>query len=174
VGETMHTPEPWVYGGMVKSEAAQAHEAFSPWIENGGPRTTPVGKSVCIIDADMKRLVACVNACAGMTDPAAEITRLRDELAEALSAVQVFEYAAQLGLRLSMYAAASKLKNTSDFLGGLMEECEEVQNASRCASAIPLANALMKRWKGIETFLVPSTTDARSSGASAAEGGGGA
>jgi|GEM_PF-2844491 hypothetical protein len=92
MNQTKHTPEPWVYGGMVKAEAAQAYEAFSPWIENAGPRTTTVGKSVCIVDADMKRLVACVNACAGMTDPEKEVAELRkqrDELHAACAATYV-------------------------------------------------------------------------------------
>jgi len=86
MNQTKHTPEPWVYGGMVKAEAAQAYEAFSPWIENAGPRTTPVGKSVCIVDADMKRLVACVNACTGMTDPEKEVAELRKQRDELLAA----------------------------------------------------------------------------------------
>ena len=38
---------------------------------------------------DYERAFPCVNACAGMADPAADITRLRAELAEAREAVRV-------------------------------------------------------------------------------------
>ena len=70
--EPTHTPEPW----SIKYECAL------PWILGG------VDDVVCnfdsqeymmpLSDEDVKRIVACVNACAGMADPAGEIRRLRE------------------------------------------------------------------------------------------------
>ena len=63
-----HTPEPWrvaihAPAGLVKIEADKIVVADT--IRN---------------EANATRLVACVNACAGMTDPAAQIKAMRDAL----------------------------------------------------------------------------------------------
>ena len=40
--------------------------------------------------ADVERIVKCVNACAGIEDPAAEIKRLREALAQGIESLQSF------------------------------------------------------------------------------------
>ena len=75
-----HTPEPWK-DGFLRVTAL-----------NGGMRvavTSCDGGNVEIEQANANRIVDCVNACAGMADPAAEIAELkrkRDELLAALGA----------------------------------------------------------------------------------------
>ena len=67
-----HTPEPWVF----ESEPAYCSEIFGL-----------NGESVCTFvddpsEADVDRILSCVNACEGMTDPAsviAELKRQRDK-----------------------------------------------------------------------------------------------
>lgn len=39
---------------------------------------------------DLQRAVCCVNACKGLEDPAAELKRLRDALAQGIDALQSF------------------------------------------------------------------------------------
>lgn len=60
-----HTPEPWRTNGIWIDAGTSATVAYC---RNGNPN-----------DADnAARAVQCVNACAGMDDPAAEIARLRE------------------------------------------------------------------------------------------------
>jgi hypothetical protein len=77
---TTHTPEPWrVYAW--RNDSTFAVEYIQP---------SGISAFVCQMngsngqsEANASRIVACVNACAGMEDPAAEIERLkaqRDEL----------------------------------------------------------------------------------------------
>ena len=85
-----HTPEPWKY-----------EKELSAWCDewlismDAGDR----GRGICIAETrpgsaaggqeNASRIVTCVNACAGMADPAAEIAELkrqRDELLVALGA----------------------------------------------------------------------------------------
>ena len=70
-----HTPEPWAHApeGMIVSMSTDTQPEDAV-VANIKPR-------------DAIRIVTCVNACAGMADPAAEIaelTRQRDELLAAL------------------------------------------------------------------------------------------
>jgi hypothetical protein len=59
-----HTPEPW--------------EKIEDWVKKGGEKVALVyGIDNTQEHANAARIVACVNACAGMDDPAAEIERLR-------------------------------------------------------------------------------------------------
>ena len=76
-----HTPEPWeAYYGCVIAESEQGITI------NGGTGKEAreyyggnlIGESIS--DANADRIVACVNACAGMEDPAAEIAALRAEV----------------------------------------------------------------------------------------------
>lgn len=77
-----HTPEPW----MVRDERSSLRIVGG--VEN---RTWIATMTGSVSDpesmADASRIIACVNACAGMEDPAAEIARLRAELAEATAAL---------------------------------------------------------------------------------------
>ena len=93
-----HTPEPWKYE---KELSAGCDE----WLisMDAGDR----GRGICIAEtrpgsaaggeANARRIVTCVNACAGMDDPAAEIAELkrqRDELLAALgSAIPLIKQA---------------------------------------------------------------------------------
>lgn len=74
-----HTPEPW------------AEPDINHWASNKSNSKLDLGIVGFI---DMCRAVACVNACAGMADPAAEITALRADkqvLVDALKAIQKYD-----------------------------------------------------------------------------------
>ena len=60
-----HTPEPWV-SVRVNASCTGTTEPYSLWVHGAGPRQVTVGKATCIHGDDMDRLVACVNACAGI------------------------------------------------------------------------------------------------------------
>ena len=70
--ETKHTPEPWVLADMyiVESDTTKGTAVVA---NTRAPTTTPY--SEC--RANAARIVACVNACAGIEDPAVELARLR-------------------------------------------------------------------------------------------------
>ena len=72
-----HTPEPWYF----EQDAGFCSEIYS---DNGGSVCTFVEDPSPV---DVDRILSCVNACAGMEDPAKEIAEMRmqrDELLEAL------------------------------------------------------------------------------------------
>lgn len=68
----MHTKEPWILDGLSIKDAA------------GNGLVDPAVKAE-IVHANKARAVACVNACAGMSDPAADIAAMRDALEEAIN-----------------------------------------------------------------------------------------
>jgi hypothetical protein len=68
MSKAAHTPEPWQMHGMSIVDG-----------EGNGIANAGEG-SITIELANKRRAVACVNACAGMADPAAEIAALRDAL----------------------------------------------------------------------------------------------
>ena len=71
-----HTPEPW---------KCEGHVVYFPNVAGGFSLRDCPGAV-----ATARRIVACVNACEGMADPAAEIADLksqRDEMLEAAKAV---------------------------------------------------------------------------------------
>lgn len=74
-----HTPEPW--------EAKNGTDIVTTWnTVHGGPNLIARAAwqdSTEYRDSNARRIVACVNACAGMTDPAKEIASLRGMLADA-------------------------------------------------------------------------------------------
>ncbi len=91
-----HTPEPWAEGwngGLTGPRCA-----FTGWCDkdNSGEKldyevvSGPDMRLICIIPsgvygegnekADARRIIACVNACAGMKDPEKEIAALRAEV----------------------------------------------------------------------------------------------
>lgn len=65
MSEQKHTPEPWTYA-RIEASPTGAIQPYSPWINGAGPRLVNVDRSYCIHADDMRRIVACVNACAGM------------------------------------------------------------------------------------------------------------
>ena len=83
-----HTPEPWTYEplewdnawGRVGCIVAVTFPGYS-----GRRKSFRIGRALddqIQVDehANAARIVACVNACAGMTDPAAELASLRAEV----------------------------------------------------------------------------------------------
>ena len=83
-----HTPEPWYW-----------HENDS-YCEINSERDGQIGDSCassCLGDIDLGRanacrIVACVNACEGMEDPAAEIAELKRQRDELLGLVKAVVY----------------------------------------------------------------------------------
>ena len=74
-----HTKEPWYIGYVHQSNGpailakyVTENQTGIQWIG------TTIGEKTC--DANAARIVACVNACAGMDDPATEIANLREEV----------------------------------------------------------------------------------------------
>lgn len=78
-----HTPEPWILSDDSEPDRVGGAGQYPPAYEpKAGPRfvfgTDAAGRTVSPRRADLARAVQCVNACAGMDDPAAEIARLRE------------------------------------------------------------------------------------------------
>ena len=67
----MHTKEPWTYA-RIEATPTGSLEPYSPWIDGAGPRLVTVDRSKCIHADDMRRIVACVNACTGYSNEALE------------------------------------------------------------------------------------------------------
>ena len=82
-----HTPEPWSINGYEqwdKFGPIKRASIVAQW-DNGFSETLLIAtvNTTKQIEANAARIVACVNACAGMTDPAAQIKALRDALEDA-------------------------------------------------------------------------------------------
>ena len=84
-----HTPEPWAL-----FEVGDGRPHLCPASESDKMSILTIAEEdgvtfACVYkDSDARRIVTCVNACAGMADPAAEIAELkrqRDELLAALN-----------------------------------------------------------------------------------------
>ena len=84
MSESKHTPEPWKVGptnpGRIYRDSGSLSKIGNP-IARANVAIWPEGQE----DANAARIVACVNACAGMADPEEEIAALR-EVAEAARA----------------------------------------------------------------------------------------
>lgn len=84
-----HTKEPW---------SVYSRDTFYPGIETAefsvviwgyeGDEAGVQGHTAEEALANARRIVDCVNACAGMADPAAEIADLRAKLADAVGALK--------------------------------------------------------------------------------------
>lgn len=72
--KTPHHPEPWEICKMEPWFIQMNHPGHMATIVSGGSYDV---KHHPQRQANLERIVACVNACAGMEDPAAEIERLR-------------------------------------------------------------------------------------------------
>jgi hypothetical protein len=68
-----HTPEPW---DLKQQYSADSNGSCMYKITKQGDYWPIIPE--CSTGENFARIVACVNACAGMDDPAAEIERLRD------------------------------------------------------------------------------------------------
>ena len=93
-----HTPEPWAL-----FEVGDGRPHLCPASESDKMSILTIAEEdgvtfACVYkDSDARRIVTCVNACAGMSDPAVEIAELkrqRDELLAALgSAIPLIKQA---------------------------------------------------------------------------------
>jgi hypothetical protein len=62
-----HTKEPWIYTRIEAQSGSDNHEPYSVWLFDKGPRSVRIGNTTFIHADDMRRIVACVNACAGIS-----------------------------------------------------------------------------------------------------------
>ena len=77
-----HTPEPWYLLPMVEIEPSLSGGSASrqqryPIFKKDGAYASP---AEALTQADGERIVQCINACAGIADPAAHITGLENQL----------------------------------------------------------------------------------------------
>lgn len=128
-----HTPGPWMVLEETDHEPVTLTVVFAPGRETCVAATwhgVSNGQSVDEAEANAARIVACVNACEGMKDPAAVIQSLRDdslvaatlrarcdELAAALRALarhdtftRSYDGAAHESDRQAAYAALAKVQ----------------------------------------------------------------
>ena len=82
-----HTKEPWTYA-RIEATPTGSLEPYSPWIDGAGPRLVTVDRSKCIHADDMRRIVACVNACAGLSTHELEAYERADWLSNGLKAMK--------------------------------------------------------------------------------------
>lgn len=87
-----HTPEPWQTAYRERRDGTFLHEVFDANGETIASVAwhrvvTPLGIGTDRVD-NARRIVACVNACAGMEDPEAEIVNLKLQRAELLDALE--------------------------------------------------------------------------------------
>jgi hypothetical protein len=78
---TQHTPDPWAVHPLngrviVDSSGAAIVQLLLP--DGGSLESRPLAK------ANARRIVACVNACAGMKNPSAEINRMKCAVIESV------------------------------------------------------------------------------------------
>lgn len=84
-----HTPEPWVADDRHDIETNFYSDDATGSIIGGCQEYTFAHRDIEERRANARRIVSCVNACAGMSDPTAEIAELkrqRDELLASLGA----------------------------------------------------------------------------------------
>ena len=83
---TNHTPEPWEQRvkdlGRKTDPAYREIKAGCGYYADINQKEKGFGITGHISEQDASRIVACVNACAGMDDPAKEIATLRARIAE--------------------------------------------------------------------------------------------
>ena len=84
-----HTPEPWIIDDSAELSTSFYSDDATGSIIGGCQEYMFAHRDIEERRANARRIVTCVNACAGMADPAAEIAELkrqRDELLAALGA----------------------------------------------------------------------------------------
>ena len=78
-----HTPEPWHHSADLPHHGCRLIRAADGYlVADAGRFPKRTGHEM---DSNARRIVSCVNACEGMTDPAAEIAALRAALAGLLA-----------------------------------------------------------------------------------------
>lgn len=90
-----HTPEPWLDDRATHDDPYQNIKILGDenrgicwlWIDDA-----PVDDWNTEQRANANRIVTCINACAGMTDPAAEIAELKRQRDELLGIVKAVSY----------------------------------------------------------------------------------
>jgi hypothetical protein len=111
-----------------------------PSIESRDDDAVLTGIDYEIDDAKIQRAVSCVNACAGMTDPAAEIAMLKLARERALDAVDAFEEERD-ELRSDVAALLNALPN------GAHDVTEGVGTILAMRKAINEAQAAIEDWR---------------------------
>lgn len=84
--EKKHRPEPWVLDD--DSPYFTVSDSNGKYIIAGEMDGWMIPFATDDGNVNAARVVACVNACAGMADPAAEIAALRESLADAESRIE--------------------------------------------------------------------------------------
>lgn len=87
-----HTPEPWELGEVGDKirhfcPAKDGTSILTVALEYDNDDWEPTYFGAVYSREDARRIVACVNACAGMADPAAEIAKLRAERDKLMAAL---------------------------------------------------------------------------------------
>ena len=84
-----HTPEPWVATDRaIKRDNGFGYGEIIANVPGGNTSGPFFVQSNEECEANARRIVACVNACAGMEDPVAEIEKLRRQRDELLGLVR--------------------------------------------------------------------------------------
>ena len=87
-----HTPEPWLIGDRDELSTNFYSDDATGSIIGGCPAYPLALRSLADRQSNARRIVNCVNACAGMTDPAAEIAELKRQRDELLWLVKAVSY----------------------------------------------------------------------------------
>jgi hypothetical protein len=115
-----YTPEPWYEVGPLSDEEACRAGGTPPEIgvASDEPEMPPIIIAEFYNESDRDRAVACVNACTGLADPAAEIKAMK-EVCEAARAV-----AAEIKASLSAIPNDPCVVRLNDALAALKAEGE--------------------------------------------------
>ena len=85
-----HTPEPWVATDRaIKRDNGFGYGEIIANVPGGNTSGPFFVQSNEECEANVSRIVSCVNACTGMEDPAAEIAELKQQRDELLSAAKL-------------------------------------------------------------------------------------
>jgi len=104
-----HTPEPWHYDPAIEirydSQTGKPYERRMDWILSGEITVASVFRAD-FLEADALRIVACVNALAGIEDPEKTIPELRKLAAFAAEAVTEKDHPDYLAVRKTLIGIA--------------------------------------------------------------------
>lgn len=128
--ELKHTPEPWevstVVPGAIVSSFKQEENLLG---------TDKEGYAIVMKLEDANRIVQCVNACAGMTDPQSEILALRANCADSYCETcgLVEPYVAPLGFRKCPKCSSAMLPSSENLrtIATLRQEVESAKNRAQ-------------------------------------------
>ena len=126
-----HTPEPWHF---ISDRIYRTTPAEHIYIAE----TQPTGRgNATEMISNARRIIACVNACAGMTDPAVEIAALRGAQDEALglriALVDAQKQIASLRAERTAYQTAARAwKDEVTALRAALEPFAELATSAKC------------------------------------------